>query len=241
MKLNVYVACSSNPQDYKEAFDLGARGILTNSNLLLKCYGEKLTLKESAQRMLDESDSTMMVFQAIHGRTSDEIYRKAMDIYQLNPERLGFKIACNTEGFKAMRKLSDEGIQVIAIAMFTALQAYMAAAAGCYAISPFVGRGNEAGYDMYETIRNIRALYDRIQGREVPEILAASIHNKEEALQAFLAGADAVAADIDTLKSFCNDPMSLQTEKAFGAAFDRIRGEDASYLSFGSDDHKYEE
>ena len=241
MNLNVYVACSSDPRDYKEAFDLGARGILTNANLLLKYYGEDMSLKDSARKMLKESDPLMTVFQSIHGRTCDEIYRKAMEICVLDRKRIGFKIVCNTEGFKAMRKLSSQNIKVIATGMFTCRQAYMAAAANCYAISPFVGRGNKAGYDMFETIRNIRALYDCIEGRPVPEILAASIHNKEEAMQAFIAGADAVAVDIATLKDFCNDPNSLRTEKAFGAAFDKIKGEDASYLKFDSDDHNYEE
>ena len=240
MLLRMYVACSSDPVDYEEARALGASGILTNSNLLLKCYGEELTLKESAQKMLDESKD-MTVFQAIHGRTCQDIVRKALDIYSIDPERLGFKIACNVEGFKAMKVLSDMGIKIIATAMFTYQQAYMAVAAGCYAISPFFGRGNEAGYDMAETIRNIRQLYDRIEGKRAPEILAASIHDTEEARTAFLAGADAIAVDINTLKAMCSDPMSLQTEKSFGAAFDKIKGEDASYLSFSSEDHKYEE
>jgi len=240
MKLRVFTACSADPNDYKEAVALGSIGVLTNSSLLLKCFGDEMTLKQSARKMLKESEG-MMVFQSVHGYSCDDIVAKALDIYELDKSRLGFKIACSTEGFKAMKKLSDMNIKVIATAMFTYQQAYMAAVAGCWAISPFLGRGNEAGYDMVTVIRNIRALYNRIEDREPPEILAASIHNKEEAMQAFLAGADSVAVDIQTLKDFCNDPMSLQTEKSFGAAFDKIKGEDASYLSFSLNDHNYEE
>ncbi|MBR5048254.1 MAG: hypothetical protein IKX74_01175 [Erysipelotrichaceae bacterium] len=239
MKLRVYTACSGDPADYDEARALGAIGVLTNSNLVLELYGPQMTLKQSAQKMLDDSKD-LLVFQSIHGQKAEDIVAKALDIHEICPQRLGYKIACNVEGFKAMRELSQKGIRVIATAMFTYEQAYMAAVAGCYAISPFLGRGNKAGYDMCETIRSIRALYDRIEG-PVPELLAASIHDTGEAKAAFLAGADAVACPLSVLKEMCCDPCSRETEEAFGAAFAQISGEDASYLSLKNAGGDYQE
>ena len=240
MKLRLYTGCTTNTAEYDEARALGAIGILTNSNGILKVYGPDMTLKESAKRMLDDSKD-LWVFQSIHGQTCKDIVDKALDIYELDPERMGFKIASNVEGFKAMKALSDRGIRVVATAMFTMEQAYMAAVAGAYAVSPFYGRGQAAGYDMSETIRNIRNLYDRVEGKEAPELLAASIHNAVEAKAAFLAGADAVACGLGVIKELCTDPYSFETEKSFGAAFDKIKGEDASYLEFADDAHNYQE
>jgi transaldolase len=238
-KLRVYTACSANPADYQEAKALGAIGILTNSNLVLEIFGSQMTLKQSAQKMLEDSGD-MLVFQSIQGEKAEDIVNKALDIYELDPQRLGFKIVSNPEGFKAMRELSRRGIRTIATGMFTYQQAYMAAVAGCYAISPFLGRGRKAGYDMSKTIRDIRALYDRIEG-PLPELLAASIHNKEEAMEAFLAGADSVAITLAILKDMCCDPFSQETEEAFGAAFARIKGEDVSYLNLKKTAADYQE
>ncbi|MBQ6654386.1 MAG: hypothetical protein IJM79_02555 [Erysipelotrichaceae bacterium] len=240
MKLRVYTACSNNPADYDEARALGVIGVLTNSNIVLDLYGPEMTLKDSAKRMLDDSRD-LLVFQSIHGEKAQDIVDKALDIYELDPTRLGFKIACNVEGFKAMRELANRGIRTIATAMFTYEQAYMAAVAGCYAISPFYGRGSKAGYDMSQTIRDIRALYDRIEDHPVPELLAASIHNADEARACFLAGADSVACSLDTLKQMCCNPYSRETEEAFGAAFASIKGEDVSYLKLRNTDSDYQE
>ncbi len=224
MKLRVYIGCRKDKSVYAEAKALGAIGVLTNSTLLLSNYGEDMTLKEMTKRMLDDSGD-MLVFQSIQGDTCEEIVDKALDIYELS-DRVGFKIASDTEGFKAMKALSDRGIRVIATEMFTFQQAYMAAVAGCYAVSPFFSRGNKVGYDMEEMIRETRSFYDRLDNP--PEILAASIHTVDEIKKCLLAGADSTAIGIALLKELCEDKYSNLTKESFAAAFSKIKGETVS-------------
>ena len=235
MKLYVGV---NTPEKMRAGAELGAYGVLTNSNIVLKIYGPDVTLEESTRRMLDESG--IRVFQAIHGPDTQTIVEKARRIHAIDPQRVGVKILSNTQGFSAMRVLAAEGIDCIATGMFTYTQALIAADAGAYAISPFVGRGTEAGLDMIQMIRNTRAAYDRMG--KAPEILAASIHNLEEVEASFAAGADAVASSYDLLVQMANCELSRKTELSFGEAFARIKGEDVSYLPLaGEDPHAYKE
>lgn len=236
--MRAYVGCTNNPEEYKLCKALGAIGVLTNSNGMLEVYGPDMTLSGMTQQMLDQSED-LLVFTAIHGKSVEDIVDLAHKLSKLSPSRVGVKIISNVNGFAAMRQLSSEGIRCIATGMFTYEQAYMAALAGAYAISPFLGRGNEAGLDMADMIHKTRVLYDRL-GVET-EILAASIHNCEEARIAFESGADSVAVGIKTLCEMCENPLSVKTELSFGAAFANIKGEDVSYLDFDESHSNYQE
>jgi len=71
---------------------------------------------------------------------------------------------------------------------FSAVQAMLAAKAGAYFISPFIGRLDDKGVDGVQLIRDIRTVYDNY-GYET-NILAASIRTAEHVKQCALAGAD---------------------------------------------------
>src|SRR5262245_60139520 len=65
------------------------------------------------------------------------------------------KCPMTKEGLKATKKLSDEGIRVNVTLVFSAPQAILAAKAGAYFVSPFVGRLDdvgESGMDLIKTI-----------------------------------------------------------------------------------------
>jgi len=51
------------------------------------------------------------------------------------------------EGLKAISVLSKEGIKTNCTLIFSANQALMAARAGAYLVSPFVGRLDDIGHD----------------------------------------------------------------------------------------------
>src|SRR6186997_2766457 len=68
------------------------------------------------------------------------------------------KCPMTREGLKATKMLSDEGIRVNVTLIFSAPQALLAAKAGAYFISPFVGRLDDIGLDGMELIRDIIAI-----------------------------------------------------------------------------------
>ena len=98
------------------------------------------------------------------------------------------KLPLTENGLRACSILSGEGTKVNVTLCFSAVQAMLAAKAGAYFISPFIGRLDDKGIDGMQLIRDIRTVYDNY-GYET-NILAASIRTAEHVKQCALAGAD---------------------------------------------------
>jgi transaldolase len=98
------------------------------------------------------------------------------------------KLPLTENGLAACRVLSDEGTKVNVTLCFSAVQALLAAKAGAYFISPFIGRLDDKGVDGMELIREIRRIYDNY-GYET-NILSASIRSADHVRLAALAGSD---------------------------------------------------
>lgn len=98
------------------------------------------------------------------------------------------KLPLTPDGLRATRALTDEGIRVNVTLCFSAVQALLAAKAGAFFISPFIGRLDDKGVDGMELIHEIRQIYDNY-GFDT-QILAASIRSVEHVKQAALAGSD---------------------------------------------------
>jgi transaldolase len=98
------------------------------------------------------------------------------------------KLPLTENGLRACKTLSDEGIKVNVTLCFSAVQALLAAKAGAYFISPFIGRLDDAGAEGMELIRDIRVIYDNYGF--TTRILAASIRTVNHVRDAALVGAD---------------------------------------------------
>lgn len=98
------------------------------------------------------------------------------------------KLPLTENGLAACKTLSEEGIKVNVTLCFSAVQALLAAKAGAYFISPFIGRLDDAGVDGMELIADIRTIYDNYGF--TTRILAASIRTPAHVRDAALAGAD---------------------------------------------------
>src|SRR5262244_2787572 len=69
------------------------------------------------------------------------------------------KCPMTREGLKATKMLSSEGVRVNVTLVFSAPQALMAAKAGAYFVSPFVGRLDDIGLDGMNLIREIVGIF----------------------------------------------------------------------------------
>lgn len=98
------------------------------------------------------------------------------------------KLPLTESGLRACKTLSSEGINVNVTLCFSAVQAMLAAKAGAYFISPFIGRLDDAGVNGMDLIGEIRQIYDNY-GFET-KVLAASIRTPSHVRDAALIGAD---------------------------------------------------
>ena len=116
------------------------------------------------------------------------------------------KIPIITEGLKAIKACSDEGIKTNVTLCFSPNQAYLAAKAGATYISPFIGRLDDIAHDGIELIRTIRQIYDNY-GYET-QILGASLRSPKHVVDCALAGCDVVTLPPDVLQKLLAHPLT---------------------------------
>jgi transaldolase len=111
-----------------------------------------------------------------------------------------------TEGIKATRKLSGEGIKTNVTLVFSPLQALMAAKAGATYVSPFVGRLDDVAHDGMGLVDKIIQIYENYGF--TTEIIVASIRNPIHVLDAALMGADIATIPFKVITQIAEHPLT---------------------------------
>ncbi|MBS3967479.1 MAG: fructose-6-phosphate aldolase [Truepera sp.] len=121
-------------------------------------------------------------------------------------ENVVVKVPLIPAGLAACRALSDQGIKVNVTLCFSVNQAILAAAAGAWCVSPFLGRLDDINQDGMQLLREIVEVY-RTQGYQT-RVLAASIRNPLHVTQAALAGADMVTMPAAVMRQLVKHPLT---------------------------------
>src|SRR5205823_1840299 len=116
------------------------------------------------------------------------------------------KCPLTREGIKATSALSKEGIRVNVTLCFSAGQALIAAKAGAYIISPFVGRLDDIGQTGMDLIRSIVTIYKNYGFKT--QILAASMRSPTHVIDAATAGAHLATMPLKVLDMMFNHPLT---------------------------------
>jgi transaldolase len=102
--------------------------------------------------------------------------------------------------------LSAEGIRVNVTLCFSAGQALLAAKAGAYIVSPFIGRIDDIGWEGMNLIREIVTIY-RNYGFST-QILAASLRSPMHVIESAKAGAHIGTMPFKVLDMLFNHPLT---------------------------------
>ncbi len=129
------------------------------------------------------------------------------------------KVPMTPEGVKACKVLSSEGHRVNVTLVFSAPQALLAAKAGAYFVSPFVGRLDDVAAPGMELVRTIREIYDNYSFST--RILAASVRHPLHIVDAALAGADVATMPYAVMQQLFKHPLTDVGLKRFLADWER--------------------
>ncbi len=131
------------------------------------------------------------------------------------------KVPMTPEGMKACRLLTKSGIKVNTTLVFSANQALLAAKAGTYFVSPFIGRLDDAGEKGTELIREIRQIYDNYGFKS--QILAASIRSTEHVREVAMMGADIATMPFKVYEQLFNHTLTDKGIKMFLDDWDKLQ------------------
>lgn len=135
---------------------------------------------------------------------------------------LVIKVPLSWQGLKACRLLTNQGFRVNVTLCFSVVQALMAAHAGAFFVSPFMGRLEDNGGDGYALLSDIRQTYDAYGLRT--QILAASVRHLGHVRQALSAHVDAVTVAPSLFNDLVAHPLTMAGMQRFDedwARFDR--------------------
>jgi transaldolase len=130
------------------------------------------------------------------------------------------KCPMTKEGLKATRLLSDERIRVNVTLVFSAPQAIMAAKAGAYFVSPFVGRLDDIGENGMELIRDIVTIFNNYEF--TTQVLVASIRNPVHVVQAGLYGADICTMPAKVFDQLLRHPLTDKGVEQFLKDWEKV-------------------
>jgi transaldolase len=116
------------------------------------------------------------------------------------------KCPLTREGIVATKALSSEGIRVNVTLCFSAPQALIAAKAGAYIVSPFVGRIDDISWNGMDLIRQIVQIYKNYGYKT--QILAASLRSPMHVVESALAGAHIATMPFKVLDALFNHPLT---------------------------------
>ena len=150
--MDIYID-TANLDEIKRAASLGVLdGVTTNPSLVAKEGVDFRTRLEEICQVVKGPVSAEVV--AIE---HDAMIAEAEPLIEIAPN-IVIKFPCIEEGLRACKTLSDRDVKVNMTLCFQPLQALLAAKAGAFLISPFVGRIDDVGGDGMEVVQQIRQI-----------------------------------------------------------------------------------
>ena len=126
------------------------------------------------------------------------------------------------EGLKAVKIFSEEGIKTNVTLCFSPSQALLAAKAGAYLISPFVGRLDDISYNGMDLIAQIRQIYDNYG--YITQILVASIRHPMHFVDSCMIGADVCTMPFKVIEQLAKHPLTDAGLKKFLDDWKKLNG-----------------
>ena len=116
------------------------------------------------------------------------------------------KIPLIKDGLKAVKFLKSEGIRTNVTLCFSPTQAILAAKAGAYYISPFIGRLDDISSDGMNLVKQIVQIYKNYNFET--KVLVASVRHPMHVVEAGLIGADVVTMPFKVLEQMIKHPLT---------------------------------
>lgn len=132
------------------------------------------------------------------------------------------KIPAIETGFEVMKILKAEGANVTATAIYTPMQAFLAAKAGASYAAPYINRIDNMGYDGVSVAKNIHDIFKN--NNLNTSVLAASFKNSQQLLELAEYGIGASTASPDVILSLVKNDAITSAVDAFINDFEKLVG-----------------
>lgn len=175
-------------------------GVTTNPSLMAK---EGVSIEDQIGKICEIVDGDVSA--EVVSTTAPEMIAEGHRLARIH-KNVVVKVPMVEEGIIAVAALAKEGIRTNVTLCFNAAQALVAAKAGAYIVSPFIGRVDDIGWPGIELIKDIAAIYSKC-GLNT-QILAASIRGPMHVIEAAKAGAQIATLPYKVFQQLFYHPLT---------------------------------
>lgn len=215
-----FIIDDANVEAIKNLYEyFPVEGVTTNPSILAKSRRSPYeVLKEIREFIGKDADLHVQVI----SKNAADMVTEAVEIQERLGENTFIKVPTTREGLKAMKLLSAKGVKITATAIYTPMQAFLAAKAGAAYAAPYVNRIDNLGADGIGTVKKIHDIFQN-NGLKT-EVLAASFKNSQQVLDLCAYGIGAATIAPDVIEGLIrNDAVSAAVD-AFTKDFEELCG-----------------
>lgn len=192
---------TANVKEIQEGANLGLiDGVTTNPSLVAK---EGRSFKEMLLEICNMVDGPISA--EVVGIESEAMIKEGRDLAKVH-KNIVVKVPLIPEGLRATKKLSAEGIRVNVTLCFSPTQALLAAKAGAWCVSPFIGRLDDVSSDGMALIRQIVTIYKNYDFKT--QVLVASVRHPQHVVEAALAGGHICTMPYSVFQQLIKHPLT---------------------------------
>jgi len=199
---------TANVKEIQEAASLGLLdGVTTNPSLVAK---EGRSFKEMLVEICNIVDGPISA--EVVSLEADAMVKEGKELAKIH-KNIVVKVPLIAEGLKATKRMAAEGIKVNVTLCFSPTQALLAAKAGAWCVSPFIGRLDDISSNGMELIRQILTIYRNYDYKTL--VLVASVRHPQHVVEAALAGGHICTMPFSIFQQMVKHPLTDSGLKKF--------------------------
>jgi transaldolase len=204
---------TASVKEIKEAASLGLLdGITTNPSLVAK---EGRVFREVLVEICNIVDGPVSA--EVVSLEADAMVKEGKELAKIH-KNIVVKVPLIAEGLKATKRMAAEGIRVNVTLCFSPTQALLAAKAGAWCVSPFIGRLDDISSNGMELVRQILTIYRNYDYKTL--VLVASVRHPQHVVEAALAGGHICTMPFSIFQQMVKHPLTDSGLKKFLADWD---------------------
>ena len=199
---------TANVKEILEAASLGLLdGVTTNPSLVAK---EGRSFKEMLIEICKIVDGPISA--EVVSLEANAMVKEGKELAKIH-KNIVVKVPLIAEGLKATKRMAAEGIKVNVTLCFSPTQALLAAKAGAWCVSPFIGRLDDISSNGMELIRQILTIYRNYDFKT--QVLVASVRHPQHVVEAALAGGHICTMPFSIFQQMVKHPLTDSGLKKF--------------------------
>ena len=153
-----FIIDDANVEAIKNLYEyFPVEGLNTNPSILAKRKRPPFEVLGEIREFIGK-DADLHV--KVVSKCAEDMVTEAEEMLKRLGENTYIKVPTTREGLKAMKLLSSKGVKITATAIYTPMQAFLAAKAGSSYAAPYVNRIDNLGADGIETVKKIQDIFE---------------------------------------------------------------------------------